>query len=504
MKRNFLIFQLCNFYIAALAALLLLVGCKGGQQTSPDPSQGGELDSLPLGEIKEGPEEVEEEVLMPTFIYYFNKNNMQVVYWTQHEAPEKPDEDDEYKDWYDDALRVWKEQDMLLRNAEKYNRMYITKDKFVNVKFLEEQYINPDGEPYGIGQLHCATMPSAGLRYTFADPNEKMKASEWGELYLLVADEYLQTRNILPIKENSWSSTRSDKPFPAAVVKQLEEEYGMKAQRSHIAAILGDRYNYGTVQFKVKNNKAIALEVITDGDNIYSYPVEGGYEPGYGPTWNVDDEGIYLPSEITMAFEGPKGPELCFIHHAPESCTTGHIYIRDGKLVMADQAGYYVNIDEGYAKPLWKKDKEKYVKAIEEYDPEYKNYDLDSWAYIDIDKDGTDEIWLKSYDPEVGAILSIKGTPTVLCTTDSKIDAQLYQGAILLSGPCGGPCIYTQIITMKDSKKLTSLEYTECAGEVDAYTRGGEEISEAEAMTFKSNALKKEHDRWPTFHSSNY
>ena len=154
-------------------------------------------------------------------------------------------------------------------------------------------------------------------------------------------------------------------------------------------------------------------------------------------------------------------------------------------------------------KPLWKKDREKYVKAIEEYDPEFKNYELDNWAYIDIDKDGIDEIWLKSYDPEVGAILSIKGAPTVLCTTDSKMQASLYKGAILVSGPCGGPCIYTQIITMKNSQKLTSLEYTECEGEVDGYFRAGEEISEADAMTFKANALKTEHDRWPCFHSSN-
>ena len=496
---KFYILSFLNCYIF-LCVAALMAGCKGGQTQNEATDEDTTKAEVA---VEDEVEDADEEVLMPTFIYYFNKDNMQVVYWREHEAPEKPDEDDEYKDWYDDALRLWKEQDMLLRNADKYNRMYITKDKFVNVKFLEERYINPDGEPYGVGQLHCATMPSAGLRYAFADPNEKLKAQEWGVLYTLVADEYLQTRTILPIKENSWSSTRSDKPFPAAVVKQLEEEYGMKTQRSHIAAFLGDRYKYGTVQFKPKNDKAIALEVITDGDNVYSFPVEGYYEPGYGPTWNVDDEGIYLPSGVTMAFEGPDGPELCYIHHAPESCTTGHLYIRDGKLVKEDQSCYYVNIDEGYAKPLWKKDREKYVKAVEDYDPEFKNYELDSWAYIDIDKDGVDEIWLKSYNPEVGAILSIKGAPTVLCTTDSKMQASLYKGAILVSGPCGGPCIYTQIITMKNSQKLTSLEYTECEGEVDGYYRAGEEISEAEAMTFKANALKTQHDRWPCFHSSN-
>ena len=486
----------------SLCVSALLVGCKGGQTSDNT----GDADSIVIDStaVEEVSEEVEEEVLLPTFIYYFNKNNMQVVYWTQHEAPEKPDEDDEYKDWYDDALRSWKEQDMLLRNADKYNRMYITNEKYIDVKFVEERYINPDGEAYGVGQLHCATMPSAGLRYAFVDPNEKLKAQEWGTLYTLVAGEYLQTRTILPIKENNWSGTRSDKPFPATIVKQLEEEYGMKAGRSHIAAVLGDRYQYGTVQFKPKNDKAIALEVITDGDNVYSFPVEGYYEPGYGPTWNVDDEGVYLPSSLGMAFEGPNGPELCYVHQAPESCTTGHLYIRDGKLVKADQSCYYVNIDEGYAKPLWKKDKEKYVKAIEAYDPEYKNYELDNWAYIDIDKDGVDEIWLKSYESGSGAILSIKSTPTVLCTTDSKIQATFYSGAILLSGPCGGPCVYTQIITMKDSKRLVSLEYTECAGEVDGYYRNGEEISEAEAMAFKANALKKTHDRYPVFHSTNY
>ena len=489
-----------KYLILSLCVAAMMTGCKGGQTTSDADVDSAEIDSTAVETAVEA-EEV--EVLMPSFIYYFNKDNMQVVYWTLHDAPEKPADDDEYKDWYNEALRSWKEQDMLLRNADKYNRMYVSGDRYIKVKFLEERYINPDGELYSMGQLHCATMPSAGLRYTFADPQEKLKSSEWGELYLLVAEEYLQTREIMPVKTNIWSSTRSDKPFPKEVVKQLEEEYGMKAQRSHISALLGERYKYGTVQFKAKDDKALALEVITEGDKVYSYPVEGYYEPGYGHMWNVDDEGIYLPSDITMAFDGPEGPELCYIHHAPESCTTGHIYIRDGKLVKADQSCYYVNIDEGYAKPLWKEDKEKYVKAIVEYDPEYKNYDLNCWAYIDIDKDGTDEIWLKSYDPQVGAILSIKDTPTVLCTTDSKIQASLYQGAILVSGSCGGPCIYTQIITMKNSKKVATLEYTACEGEVDTYTCDGEEISEEVALNFKSNALKKEHDRWPTFHSSN-
>lgn len=491
-----------KYLFLSLCVAAFLTGCKGGQTQNGATDEDTTKAEVAVEQVEE--EVVEEEVLLPTFIHYFNKDNMQVVYWTQHNAPEKPDEDDEYKDWYPNALRSWQEQDMLLRNADKYNRMYVTKDNYIDVKFVEERYINPDGDPYGVGQLHCETMPAAGLRYTFADPNEKLKASEWGVLYLLVADEYLNTRTVLPFKENQWTSTRSDKPFPAVVVKQLEEEYGMKAERSHIATVLGDRYKYGTVQFKPKKDKVIALEVITDGDNVYSCPVEGMYEPEYGPTWNVDDEGIYLPSSITMAFDGPKGPELCYIHQAPESCTTGHLYIRDGKLVMDDQACYYVNIDEGYAKPLWKKDKEKYIQAIEAYDPEYKNYDLDSWAYIDIDKDGVDEIWLRSYNPEMGAILSIKDTPTVLCTTDEKMEATLYKGAILVSGPCGGSCVYTQIITLKDSKKLASLEYTDCADEVDGYFRNGEEISEEEAMTFKLNALSKEHDCYPTFHSSNY
>ena len=145
-----------SYLLLVVSFAVLFAVSKGGKTAQKDSdSDSTEVDSTAAEAVTE---EVEEEVLMPTFIYYFNKNNMQVVYWTQHEAPEKPDEDDEYKDWYDDALRVWKEQDMLLRNAEKYNRMYITKDKFVNVKFLEEQYINPLLEIYGFVMLNFASM----------------------------------------------------------------------------------------------------------------------------------------------------------------------------------------------------------------------------------------------------------------------------------------------------------------------------------------------------------
>ena len=210
-----------KYLILSLCVAAMMTGCKGGQTTSDADVDSAEIDSTAVETAVEA-EEV--EVLMPSFIYYFNKDNMQVVYWTLHDAPEKPADDDEYKDWYNEALRSWKEQDMLLRNADKYNRMYVSGDRYIKVKFLEERYINPDGELYSMGQLHCATMPSAGLRYTFADPQEKLKSSEWGELYLLVAEEYLQTREIMPVKTNIWSSTRSDKPFPKEVVKQLEEE----------------------------------------------------------------------------------------------------------------------------------------------------------------------------------------------------------------------------------------------------------------------------------------
>ena len=109
------------------------------------------------------------------------------------------------------------------------------------------------------------------------------------------------------------------------------------------------------LQFKPKDKKVFALEVVTDGDKVYSYPVEGYYEENNNnSTWNVDDDGEYFSSIIGAAFEGPDGLEFTFEHRAPESATVGMFYFRDGKLVREKLECYHQLVDE--QTPLWKKD----------------------------------------------------------------------------------------------------------------------------------------------------
>ena len=62
-------------------------------------------------------------------------------------------------------------------------------------------------------------------------------------------------------------------------------------------------------------------------------------------TWNVDDDGMYIPTGINAAFDGPKGLELYYVRTAPESCAVGRYTINKGNLEKRNYSTYYVYYD---------------------------------------------------------------------------------------------------------------------------------------------------------------
>ena len=267
----------------------------------------------------------------------------------------------------------------------------------------------------------------------------------------------------------------------------------MKAVHSIANYIIGDRYTYGVLQFEgeYKNStkkkedpnekSALALEIITDGDKIYSYPVEGWYDPEYGPTWHADDGGEYYPSNIAAAFEGPQGVEFCYIHWAPESATTGLMTLNNGKLDLQEYAVYHSLIDEQI--PVWKKDIEEMKRLYIADDPgENENVNFTKWAHVYIDYMG-EQIWISDEAEENGAFFSREDDKFELIGTvrgnfrpsfPKSQDGNCY---LVISGPAGGPSYYTEIFKFRNGKVIERFNGLEVYGELDGCALNGKEIS---------------------------
>lgn len=422
----------------------------------------------------------------PMFLLGTNNGMMQMVYWCYLEEPQL---DEEYPEYFEEAHRAWEIQEQFRRNVSKYTKLIVDGTKTLNVKYVDEIFLNPDGEKIFPGELHGnPKIPSAGARFTLkGKPN--MSMDEVGG-NVVVTDNYLASHKPLNIQP---ATTDEEVPLPAAVIKKMEDKYGMKAELSKKVYIIGDRYTYGVMQFQgeYKNStrkkhdpnekSALALEIIIDGDKVYSYPVEGWYDPEFGCTWNADDGGEYYPSNIAAAFEGPQGVELCYLHWAPESATTGLMTLNNGKLDRQEYAVYHSLIDE--QNPVWKKDIEEMKRLYLEDDPgEHFDVNLTKWAHVFIDYMG-EQIWISDETEENGAFFSREDGKFILVGTvranfkPSFPQSQNGNCYLVISGPAGGPSYYTEIFKFQGGKVIERFNALEVYGEIDGCALNGKEIS---------------------------
>ena len=354
-----------------------MMACTNKGKTAP--GDGADSDSVAIDSLA-----LVEEVdttPKPMFIYMMSSKSMMMCYW-------------EEKDSIEQNFR---------RNRVLYTKMLNHNNKCLGIKYIGEQLTNPDGDDASYGELHGREqIPAAGLKYAFTD--EKFNARDMSGMFVAVTDEYLASRKLIDMRYLD-----GNKPLPKDVIKKLETEYKMKAERSHLAA-QGNKYSYGILQFKGKYktekefdrkvDKCLALEVIMAGDKIYSFPVEGYLYEGQ-PTWHADDDGEYYASNITL-FEAPNDAlEIAFSAGAPESLTTGMYYVRDGKMTCERYAVYHVLFDENL--PLWKKEAAQLQKLYDAYVSGSK-HKFCKYRWIDIDGDEKDEVWVRAADDKHGAL----------------------------------------------------------------------------------------------------
>ena len=471
--------HLLFFLFQAVCVIAMTASCTGG-------AKGESLAPMAIDSVS-----VEEtDTTPPMFVLGINDGHLQMVYWEDLKEPVKDQDNAEY---FDEIHQRWAFQDQFRRNAKQYTKLIVDGTKTRDVKYVDEVLLNPDGEPIFYAELHSRPeIPSIGARYVLQG-EPKLKDELPG--IVLVTESYLATHKPMAIK---YMQEHNYPPMPATVVKQMEEKYGMKAERSQQICTIGDRYTYGTIQFKGEYKKpekkdpedklALALEVICDGETVYSFPVEGWYDESFGPTWNADDGGEYFPSKIEAAFDGPKGPEFCYVHWAPESATTGRFLIRDGKLDRQEYTVYHSLIDEPL--PVWKKDIEEMKRLYVADDPgENKHVELTKWAHVYIDYDG-EQIWISDKDEENGAFFSREnGKLKLISTVRANLKPSFPESRngnhyLMLSGSAGGPSYYTEIFKFKGGKVVEKFNAMEIYGEIDECSLNGKTISKEQGKAY--------------------
>ncbi|MBR1447938.1 MAG: hypothetical protein IJ588_04205 [Prevotella sp.] len=477
----------------AVCAMAVMISCKNNGTAN-------------AGDGKDSPEAVLDSIIEeddttppPMFIMSIDAQYGLMPYWSKLEEPQR---NEEYPEYFEEEHRRWALQEMFRRNKEQYTNMLMG-DRFVKIKFIDEVLKDPDGDTPSIGVIHGRIeIPSLCARFDFVNPSDKKESEyggyEWGTV--IVTDAYLQSRKHLPIKyfEYEWGE---EDPLPAAVVKQLEERYGMTASRSELSCNIGDTYQYGLLQFEgeYKGNSrqtgqeagddrkhVLALDVLIQGDKVYVNEQIGDMFSETDYCWNVDDDGRYTGCYPQAAFEGPNGLELCYYRSAPESSTVGMFYLRNGKLIEHEYECYHNLVDE--ARPVWKRDlaeMDSLYHADEMGDSDVK---LVKWAHVPIDY-ANEWIWLRDKDDKNGAFFLRKdGKLTLIAIENPRRSPLMCKkddiGYLKLSGSAGGSSWQEEIHAFKDGKRLWRLNVLKDYGEIEEAGLNDKDITKEEAQAY--------------------
>ena len=413
-----------------------------------------------------------------------------MLYWTNIEEPQRSEGDEDY---FDDWHKRWELQEMFRRNAAQYTNL-LHGEKIVKVKFIDEVLKDPDGNTPSIGEIHGREeIPALCARYDYANAKDK---TEENRGLVICTDSYLSSRKRLAVKSCQADNYQYPK-LPADIVKQLETQYGMKAQISYKTCTIGDSIIVGAIEFKgeykdapkdkydADRKSALAVEVLVDGGKIYVLEQIGYYDPEYGASWNADADG-YIPNDIEAAFEGPKGLELCYTHGAPESFCVGMLFPRDNKLIELEYECYHSMVDEDI--PVWKKDFAEMDKLYhaDEYSDSHVKFTKWAHCYIDYDNEW---IWLRDNDDKNGAFFIRKdGKLSLIAIENPRLKPSKCEkdGITYLkfAGSAGGPSWQQEIYAFKNSKLLWKLNVLEVEGEIEECALNGKAISKEEGRAY--------------------
>ena len=107
---------------------------------------------------------------------------------------------------------------------------------------------------------------------------------------------------------------------------------------------------------------------------------------------------------------------------------------------------------------------------------------MTKYAYVDIDGDGYNELWLRSANDKLGAVISVVSSAQLLITERRPQKLSFYPGAVVVDGPCGLGCNTINAVLVEKSRKAHNVQYIktnplEMEGAVHEYFFDGTRIS---------------------------
>ena len=127
-----------------------------------------------------------------------------------------------------------------------------------------------------------------------------------------------------------------------------------------------------------------------------------------------------------------------------------------------------------------------FQEMYEEGDLDDVHYPLTKYAFIDIDEDGKDEVWVRTADDEDGALFCFddEEEPQLVITETEGKRLSVAKGWVGNGYPAGGPSYINHYVVLKDSHVECDFTDFQVYENHEYYLRDTE-ITEAEAKKIK-------------------
>lgn len=143
----------------------------------------------------------------------------------------------------------------------------------------------------------------------------------------------------------------------------------------------------------------------------------------------------------------------------------------------------------------------------ENADEDHGDEPLAKWAFVDVDGDGIDEIWMRDELDEGGALFTHSGGEFQLIGCESfrmkaySLKPAEGKGYVCIAGPAGGPSYFTEVYTLQGSRVVERFNQLQVYDSIDEAWAGDKQLTEAEAKAYmealpESRALTIDGWRW--------
>lgn len=140
-------------------------------------------------------------------------------------------------------------------------------------------------------------------------------------------------------------------------------------------------------------------------------------------------------------------------------------------------------------------------------DESFRGTEMTKYSYVDVDGDGYPELWLRSANDKLGAVISMIGNSQLLAKERYPQKVVFYRGALVVRGACGQNCETVKVVSMQHSRKAHVIEYimtipTELGRPIYEYLYDGREVNPAIGKKYLQRAMqikREQHVEWHSF-----